>query len=177
MRMHAMQLLTFTIGGQAYAIESKKVVEVLPLVSTRPIPHLPDYLPGIFTYRGRFVPLVDLGLRITGTPLTRRLSTRVIVVEINASTSALSEGPSHLVRFGIMAENVVTIRSTGTTAGELEGKELAADAYLGLLLRLEGQAVQMLLPEFVIPHDLLLSLFPDRPKDADANDRLTSARS
>lgn len=172
-----MQLLTFTIGGQAYAIESKKVVEVLPLVSARPIPHLPDYLPGIFTYRGRFVPLVDLGLRIDGTPLTRRLSTRVIVVEIDAADADSSSPPSRLVRFGIMAENVVTIRSTGTTAGELESKDLAADAYLGRLLRLDGQTVQMLLPEHVIPRELLENLFPDRPDDADANDRLTSARS
>ena len=173
-----MQLLTFTIGGQAYAIESRKVVEVLPLVTTRPIPHLPDYLPGIFTYRGRFVPLVDLGLRINGTPLTRRLSTRVIVVEIDATASGpSSEQPARLVRFGIMAENVVTIRSTGTASGEHEAKELAADAYLGRLLRLDVQSVQMLLPEHVIPHELLLSLFPDRPHEADANDRLTSARS
>jgi len=123
-----MQLLTFTIGGQAYAIESKKVVEVLPLVTTRPIPHLPDYLPGIFTYRGHFVPLVDLGLRINSTPLTRRLSTRVIVVEIGESDSSQPSQPSRLVRFGVMAENVVTIRSTGTTAGETEAKNLAADS-------------------------------------------------
>lgn len=172
-----MQLLTFTVGGQSYALESKKVVEVLPLVTTRPIPHLPDYLPGIFTYRGRFVPLVDLGLRISGKPLTRRLSTRVIVVEIEMSEGASSSQPSRLVRFGIMAENVVTIRSTGTSAGEMETKDLAADAYLGRLLRLDGQTVQMLLPECVIPHELLASLFPDRPHDADTSDRLTSARS
>ena len=172
-----MQLLTFTIGGQAYAIESKKVVEVLPLVSTRPIPHLPDYLPGIFTYRGRFVPLVDLGLRINGSPLTRRLSTRVIVVEIGQQEPAHQAAASRLVRFGIMAENVVTIRSTGAEAGETAAKELAADAYLGRLLRLDGQTVQMLLPEQVIPSDLLASLFPDRPGEADATDRLTAARS
>lgn len=172
-----MQLLTFTVGGQAYAVESKKVVEVLPLVSTRPIPHLPDYLPGIFTYRGRFVPLVDLGLRISGTALTRRLSTRVIVVEIEVSEPTPSAPLSRLVRFGIMAENVVTIRSTGTSASEMETKDLAADTYLGRLLRLEGQTVQMLLPEHVIPQELLASLFPDRPHDADPSDRLTSARS
>ncbi|MGA0039948.1 MAG: chemotaxis protein CheW [Pirellulales bacterium] len=172
-----MQLLTFTVGGQAYAVESKKVVEVLPLVSTRPIPHLPDYLPGIFTYRGRFVPLVDLGLRINGMALTRRLSTRVIVVEIEVGESTASAPLSRLVRFGIMAENVVTIRSTGTSASEMETKDLAADTYLGRLLRLEGQTVQMLLPEYVIPHELLASLFPDRPHDADPSDRLTSARS
>ncbi len=101
-----MQLLTFTVGGQAYAIESTKVVEVLPLVKTRPIPHLPEYLPGIFTYRGRFVPLVDLGLRINGRPLALRLSTRVIVAEIDRDATAAAPQKSRLVRFGILAENV-----------------------------------------------------------------------
>ena len=56
-----MQLLTFTVAGQTYAIESRRVVEVLPLVPARPIPHPPAYIRGIFTYRGRLVPLVDLG--------------------------------------------------------------------------------------------------------------------
>ena len=121
-------------------------------------------------------PLVDLGLRINSMPLTRRLSTRVIVVEIGESDSSQPSQPSRLVRFGVMAENVVTIRSTGTTAGETEAKNLAADTYLGRLLRLDGQTVQMLLPEHVIPRDLLASLFPDRPDDADATDRLTAAR-
>jgi chemotaxis-related protein WspB len=171
-----MQLLTFTVGGQAYAIESTKVVEVLPLVKTRPIPHLPEYLPGIFTYRGRFVPLVDLGLRINCRPLALRLSTRVIVAEIDRDATAASPQKSRLVRFGILAENVVTIRSTKTSSSETQAKELAADAYLGRLLQLDGQTVQMLLPEFVLPHDILASLFPDLLDDAEANDRLASAR-
>jgi chemotaxis-related protein WspB len=172
-----MQLLTFTVCGQAYAVESRKVVEVLPLVTTRPIPHLPDYLPGIFTYRGRFVPLVDLGLRITGTPLSRKLSTRVIVVEVAVDDPQAAGQPPRLVRFGIMAENVVTIRSTASPSGQAASKDLAADAYLGRLLRLDGQTVQMLLPEHVIPHDLLESLFPERRDDAHASDRHTPASS
>ena len=43
-----MQLLTFTIGAEDYAIESRRVVEVVPLVATRPIPRTPDFIRGIF---------------------------------------------------------------------------------------------------------------------------------
>ena len=63
-----MQLLTFSIAGQPYAIESRRVIEVLPLVSARPLPRAPDYLLGIFTYRGRLLPLVDLARRLGVAP-------------------------------------------------------------------------------------------------------------
>jgi chemotaxis-related protein WspB len=59
-----MQLLTFGVGGEPYAIESRRVVEVLPLVPARSLPQLPDYLLGLFTYRGSLVPLVELGRRL-----------------------------------------------------------------------------------------------------------------
>ena len=52
----------FLIAGPC-AIESRSVIEVLPLVPARPIPLMPDYVRGIFTYRGRLVPLIDLGRR------------------------------------------------------------------------------------------------------------------
>ena len=76
-----MQLLTFTVADQDYAIESRRVVEVLPLVPARPLPRTPAYVRGIFTYRGDLVPLVDLGVRLADQPPAERLSTRVIVVD------------------------------------------------------------------------------------------------
>ena len=39
-----MQLLSFTVAGEPYAIESRRVVEVLPLVPARAIPRTPDYV-------------------------------------------------------------------------------------------------------------------------------------
>ncbi|MFM8891545.1 MAG: chemotaxis protein CheW, partial [Planctomycetia bacterium] len=51
-----MQLLSFTVGRAEYAVESRRVVEVLPMVTARPIPHLPAHVAGVFTHRGRLVP-------------------------------------------------------------------------------------------------------------------------
>ena len=58
-----MQILTLTVAGQPYAIPSRTVLEVLPLVPARPIPLLPPFVLGVFTYRGHLVPLVDLAIR------------------------------------------------------------------------------------------------------------------
>ena len=68
-----MQLLTFTIGAEDYAIESRRVVEVVPFVAARPIPRTPDFIRGIFTHRGRLIPLVDLGWLLIDKPLRETL--------------------------------------------------------------------------------------------------------
>jgi chemotaxis signal transduction protein len=99
-----LQLLTFTVAGQTYAIESRRVIEVLPLVPARPIPHMPGFIRGIFTYRGRLVPLVDLALLLAVGQLQERLSTRVIVVEYAAAGRASQQ-------LGLVAENVISVCS------------------------------------------------------------------
>lgn len=156
-----MQLLTFTVGGQDYAIESRRVIEVLPLVPGRPIPHTPDYVLGVFAYRGRLVPLLDLGRRIDGQPPAERLSTRVIVVEF------VPAGPHHpagsqtsAVRLGLVAENVIAIRAG--TAGDtvLPQLDLPEALFLGPIFRIGDRTVQLVRIEHLLPADLAAGLFP-----------------
>lgn len=149
-----MQLLTFTVAGQDYAIASRRVVEVLPLVPARPLPRTPAYVRGIFTYRGSLVPLVDLGLRLADRPPTERLSTRVIVVELEA------RGGAPAPRLGLVAENVISIRSAEDADAALPALVLAAAPFLGRLLRLGGRTVQLIEVDRLLPDELLAGLFP-----------------
>lgn len=150
-----MQLLTFTVGGQDYAIESRRVIEVLPLVPGRPIPHTPDYVLGVFAYRGRLVPLVDVGRRIAGQAPAERLSTRVIVVEFVPAGAAPQR-----VRLGLVAENVIAIRSG--TAGDtvLPRLDLPEALFLGPIFRIGDRTVQLVRIEHLLPADLAAGLFP-----------------
>jgi chemotaxis-related protein WspB len=150
-----MQLLTFTVAGQACAIESRRVVEVLPLVPARPIPHTPAYVRGIFPYRGRLVPLVDLGLRLADRPPDERLSTRVIVV-----APAGADGGQPLARLGLIAENVISIGSTEDADTTLPALDLPDAAFLGRILRIGGQTVQLLDIDRLLPPELAAGLFP-----------------
>lgn len=175
-----MQLLTFTIESEAYAIPSKRVIEVLPLVKSRPIPQMPEYIPGLFTYRGQLVPLVDLGLRIAGSVLRKRLSTRVIVVEFSPCSihdPAAKRDPgtsSHpaLARLGLIAENVVSIRAVDDDHAVATEMRVPGAAYLGRILRLHGAGghatagidrgtVQLIELEHLLPDELLQGLFPE----------------
>ncbi|MEI6240557.1 MAG: chemotaxis protein CheW [Planctomycetia bacterium] len=160
-----MQILTFTVAGQPYAIPSRTVLEVLPLVPVRPIPLLPSYVPGVFTYRGRLVPLVDLARRFE-TPVPepagrRRLSTRVIVVEFVPPEPPVDEQPAlppaRPVRLGLVADNVVSVQTA--SAGDMVPTAPGGQApFLGKLLRLGGSTVQMVVVDHLLPHDLLIGL-------------------
>jgi chemotaxis-related protein WspB len=149
-----MQLLTFTVAGQAYAVESRSVVEVLPLVPARPIPHTPAYVRGIFSYRGGLVPLIDLGERLAGQPPQERLSTRVIVVECTPPAG----GPP--VRMGLVAENVIAIRSAEDAEAELPALALPEAPFLGRIFRLPDGTVQLVDPARLLPTDIATGLFP-----------------
>jgi chemotaxis-related protein WspB len=137
------------------------VIEVLPLVPGRPIPHTPDYVLGVFAYRGRLVPLVDLGRRIADHAPAERLSTRVIVVElIPAGGTDPTAAPLTAVRLGLVAENVIAIRSV--TAGDtvLPRLDLPEAPFLGPILRIGDRTVQLVRIEHLLPADLAAGLFP-----------------
>ena len=75
-----MLCLLFQIGDERYALEAKHAVEVIPFLNLRRIPGTPRGVAGIFNYRGRPVPAVDLCELTLGQPARERLSTRIIVV-------------------------------------------------------------------------------------------------
>ena len=160
-RQTRMQLLTFSIAGEPYAIEARLVIEVLPLVPARPIPQVPDYVLGIFTYRGDLVPLVDLGRLIGAGPPTQRLSTRVIVVEFHPLRSAAITAAA--VRLGLVAENVISIRGAEEADASLPHLQLVTAPYLGQVLRIGGGTVQLIDLARLLPPDLLDGLCPPTP--------------
>jgi len=159
-----MQLLTFTIGAEDYAIESRRVVEVVPCVAARPIPRTPDFIRGVFTHRGRLIPLVDLGWLLIDKPLREALSTRVIVVEFSVGPCSIGTGDQR-IRLGVAAENVVSLCSSGqveTSLPSLSTPDAPAPA-LGRLLRIGARTVQVLEVERLLPVTLLACLVASAP--------------
>ncbi len=75
-----MLILTFTAGGNRYAVDVARVVELVPRVELRIMPHAPGFLAGFLGYRGQVVPVIDLGLLLGAGACPDRLSTRIILV-------------------------------------------------------------------------------------------------
>lgn len=157
--LRAMQLLTFTAGGLTYAIEATRVVEVLPAVPVRGVPGLPDYVLGVVGYRGRMIPVIDLAKRLTDDYSARRLSTRLLIVDVATRPPTDAPRPTTPARLGIVAENMVsTVRSEDVDT-EFPAMQLEKTAYLGRILRLNGRTIHMLVVENLLPADLASGLF------------------
>lgn len=92
-----MLFLLFQIDQSRYALDARKVVEVLPLISLMQIPQAPSGVAGMFNYRGAPVPAIDLSQLVLGRPARRRLHTRIVLVNYPDQ-----DGGLHLL--GLIAE-------------------------------------------------------------------------
>lgn len=119
-----MLMLVFYIDKNLYAIESSRVVEVIPRLTYRAVHHVPDYVAGVFNYRGNIVPVIDLCRLIRGTPSKEFLSTRVMMV----SYSQLDGGTRYV---GLMAERVIEAVDKQDTEFKETGIQTNTAPYLG----------------------------------------------
>jgi chemotaxis-related protein WspB len=72
--------LVFRIASERFALQAIEVAEVLPRLPLKPIPRAPDWVAGVFAYRGAVVPVIDLCALTFGQPAQARTSTRLVLV-------------------------------------------------------------------------------------------------
>jgi chemotaxis-related protein WspB len=75
-----MLFLVFRLGQDRYALDATDVVEVVPLVHIKRLPHAPPGLAGLIDYRGEAVPVIDLSELALRQPAQRRMSTRIVLL-------------------------------------------------------------------------------------------------
>lgn len=80
--------LVFRIGTERYALQAIEVAEVLPRLPLKPIPRAPDWVAGVFAYRGAVVPVIDLSALTFGQPAQARTSTRLVLVNYRPDQTA-----------------------------------------------------------------------------------------
>lgn len=119
-----MLMLVFYVDKNMYAIESSRVVEVIPRLTYREVHHVPDYVAGVFNYRGSIVPVIDLCRLIRGTPSKDFLSTRVMMVSYPQPDGAVQY-------VGLMAERVIETVTKSPTDFKDTGIQTNAAPYLG----------------------------------------------
>ena len=122
-----MLFLLFQLGKDRYALGASRVVEVAPLLALKRLPQAPKGVAGIFNYRGRPVPAVDLCEMATGQPASERLSTRIIIVNYQHEN-----GTEHLL--GLIAENATEMLRKNTKDFVDSGVTMESAPYLGPVL-------------------------------------------
>ena len=150
-----MLFLLFQLGKDRYALEASRVVEVVPLLALKKLPQAPTGVAGVFNYRGRPVPAVDLGALTLGQPASERLSTRIIVVNYPDES-----GANHLL--GLIAEHATeTLRKDAEEFVDA-GVKLGAAPYLGPILMDGSQAIQWVYEHRLLPESVRGLLFSGR---------------
>jgi chemotaxis-related protein WspB len=99
-----MLVLTFQIGDNRLALDIRRVREVVPRVELKHSPTGPAWLAGLFVYRGRAVPVIDLHQLLVGGVCPHHLSSRIILVPRVDSES----GEESLL--GLLAAQVADLR-------------------------------------------------------------------
>jgi chemotaxis-related protein WspB len=122
-----MLFLLFQLGKDRYALDASRVVEVVPLVALKQLPQAPKGVAGIFNYRGRPVPAVDLSELTFGQPARERLSTRIIIIKYPG------EGAADRL-LGLVAEHATEMLRKDAKDFVAAGVEVSAAPYLGPVL-------------------------------------------
>ncbi len=77
----AIEALTFDVQGETFALEAGLVREVLDLLPETEIPGAPAFVGAVINFRGRVIPLADLGLAFGLERTAPTTDSRVIVIE------------------------------------------------------------------------------------------------
>lgn len=140
-----MLVLAFHVGKDRFALRCADVVEVVPRVHLRDIPHAPQYVAGMFTYRGRIVPVVDLCQLMWGTPCPDRLSSRIMLARYPAS-------PTVSKTIGLLAERVTEAITLDETASVPPGIAVPEAPYLGeIYFDDQGKMIQLVKLDVLFP--------------------------
>jgi len=79
------QYLTFTLGGELFAIGILGIKEIIEYSSLTQVPMMPAYLRGVINLRGAVVPVADLLVRFGKQPSEVTKRTCIVIIEINAN--------------------------------------------------------------------------------------------
>ncbi|MDT8387489.1 MAG: chemotaxis protein CheW [Thiogranum sp.] len=142
-----MLMLLFNLGSSQYAIPARDVAEVVPLVRLEPIAMAPEYVAGLFNYRGDQVPVIDLCQLVVSRASEISITTRLILVQHLGIS-----GDQNLL--GLLAERVTETADLDPDAFSGTGITIADAPFLGDVSHTDSGLIRKvhvndLLPDFV----------------------------
>lgn len=152
-----MLFVLFQLGKERYALEAQRVVEVVPLLAVQKIPQSPPGVAGMFLYRGRHVPALDLCELTLGRAAAEHFSTRIIIIN-----HSFTPGEEQLV-------GLITERTTETLQREPQdflqpGLRVTTTSYLGPMLKDKAGVIHLLSPERLLQQHSCAKFFAPSPE-------------
>lgn len=136
------QYVLFRLGPEEYGLPIERVQSIIRYEDPTPVPHAPAGIEGVINLRGQVIPVIDLAMRLLGTPFTPTPTARIIVAEGDAGLIGVAvDSASEVVSIPVSE-----IRPAPATALTAE----TADAFEGVASQ-DDRLVILLDPERALP--------------------------
>ncbi len=151
--------LLFRIGSERYALRATEVAEVLPRVALKPIARAPQWVAGVFAYRGAVVPVIDLSALTFGQPAEARTSTRLVLVNYRPDDAESAQW------LGLILEQATDTLRCHPEDFQPYGLDNREAPYLGPVREDAHGLVQWVRVHDLLDESVRALLFPDPPRD------------
>lgn len=105
-----MEVLTFNLNGETFAIEAIRVQEILDLLPETSVPGASRFAACVINFRGKVIPLADLRLAFGMEAEEPTIDSRVVVIELDLS------GETTLI--GLRTDKVNEVTTLAPSASE-----------------------------------------------------------
>ena len=134
-RPDAMQVLTFDLDGETFALEAGLVREVLDLLPETGVPGAAPFVGAVINFRGRVIPLADLRLAFGLTRSEATIHSRIVVIEYD-----LDDEPTLIGLRADKVHEVTSIEAADTEEAPRVGLRWRAD-FIKCLARRDGDLI------------------------------------
>lgn len=151
--------LLFRLGSERYALRATEVAEVLPRLPLKPIARAPQWVAGVFAYRGAVVPVIDLSALTFGQPAEARTSTRLVLVHYRPDEAQPAQW------LGLILEQATDTLRCDPEDFQPYGLDNREAPYLGPVREDPQGLVQWVRVNDLLDHSVRGLLFPNPPRD------------
>ena len=134
----ALQLLSFKLDDELFAVEISRVREVLEFHGATKVPRVPDFMRGVINLRGNVVPVVDLKMKFGIGKTEKQMGTCAIIAEVDVDgepivLGCLADAVQEV--FDLEAQHIEPPPKIGTRldTGFLKGMGKHADRFILIL--------------------------------------------
>jgi len=149
-----MLILTMNIGKERYGINTDQITEIIPLINLDRIPMIDKMISGIFNYRGRPTPVIDLCQFFGNKACARNQGSRIIIIEpevANANSRPI----------GLIAERVTEVLKCESDNLISSGVKSEITPFLGSIFQHGSEMIQLIDTKHILPISIAKQIFVD----------------
>ena len=93
-----LQIVTFKLGNEEYAVDILEVQEINRMVEITSIPNAPSYVEGVINLRGKVIPVINLRKKFGLDSKEMDSQSRIMVVDIGSTVGLIVDSVSEVLR-------------------------------------------------------------------------------